>query len=763
MLRSRRISFFLAGLLLLGACGGSTADNRDRQRNSALEELCTSAPAGVPDPETGVVAIEFCEQAASYTLLVGNERESEVLRPTEGGTSLSVSDFPEVGRSVELVVRTAATDSFESTEIISYVGTSFIERVVVSLRDDNTVNIEKVEDRITSSTCVTINDNEIVPFTTTLQLITAQITCEGAVSVAVENEDGAATLEVEAGRVQYLAPRGEATYAYTILNSANEIYENGTLGLTGAPTRSTVSASGGTPPTGEGENQGEGATDTTVASEPADTTVPASGSEITLEEKWADCRNAPEFTLNEEEVARTGRLTYSVKWPCLKYMDGERFDQSVSHSFNDGSHNRTIISDEALKEGIDGDIFTFSAPIGAGSHEIVIGVDYNGFEHGWFDDVWFDRFSTSFTVDSETAIAFDQCSKSDIKISRSKLSMDCDVTGALELRVVDGWQRIQGKDGILDLTVLKDGWQSGYLMVESGAMSLRVTGVFCTDKCDVAASSVKVERTVGADNFSKFKVTRPSWCAEPIIAWLRGYTYRNVTRGVREEIESQMFWEDLEFGMVVEPEVSMIRIGDSSYWCRDEFGNWQTESVWADFFLQDEPAETPETTTTVDAPTTTAARVAGEQGPLVDVPINTMLRAPADSPAEIQVPSNADGIRVSAESIEAILTNAKTDVPLVLVTFDTGDRVALRRGRDEVLMIPAGAESVTFTAYKDDGTKVETNAKIATAKPLVKVPVNGSSSGGSGFPALPVGVALLVLLAGAAFVVIRRRSNSAGI
>lgn len=757
----RRSLFLSAAVLLLAACGGSE-DTTDRQRNSALEELCTTA--GAVDPQTGIVSLEFCEQAATYTLIVGNERESRILDPIEDGVEINFGI--ELPGSVELVVRTATTSAFENEEIIGYMGDSFIERVVVSLNDDDTVSIEKVEDRVTSSTCVTINDNETVPFTSTLQLITARITCEGATLVAVQNGEETAALEVEGGRVQYMAPRAEAEYRYAVQSSTEELYEGGIIGLSGTPTRSTLTVTGGTPPSAAGENQGEGATDTTVANEPADTTVPVSSSssggsgEMTLEEKWEDCRNAPEFTLDTEEVERTGMLAYSVKWPCLKYMNDEKFEQSVGHSFDNGSPNLMRVSGDALKEKVTGDTYTFSAPVGAGEHSVVIMVNYEGTEYGWYDDSWFDRYFASFTIDSEAAGGFDQCSRSDVNVSKGKLSMDCDKTGALQLRLIKTWDLLESTNGVLDLNVLNDGWEIGNLTVQSGALEFTIHGIFCAKKCDVPANSLKVERTVGEDNRSTFKVTRPTWCTDPLAAWVRGHTYRTIAPGVREEINSEMFWDDPEFSMDIGADASMIRIGADYYFCFNQSGEGQAESVWAEFFLQDDPAETPETTSTssTQAPTTTV-----DPGPVSNVPEAVFVGGSGSSQVEIQVPSNSAGLGVSAASIEAILKNANTNVPVVLVTFDTGDRATLRRGRDEVVKVPAGAKSVTFTAYKEDGTKVETTAKIATAKPLVKVSVNGSSSGGSGFPVLPVGAALLVLLAGAAFVVVRRRTGAPGI
>jgi hypothetical protein len=222
-----------------------------------------------------------------------------------------------------------------------------------------------------------------------------------------------------------------------------------------------------------------------------------------------------------------------------------------------------------------------------------------------------------------------------------------------------------------------------------------------------------------------------------------------------------MFWEDLEFGMIVDPDAVMVRIG-GSYWCYDAYGNQQDEDLYADYHLSDDPEESVESTTTV-APvdTTPAPTTTVPAGPVAEVATQVLVPEPGGSVPEIQVPSNAAGLGVSAASIEAVLANAKTDVPVVLATFDTGDKVSLRRGRDAVLKVPAGAKSVTFTAFKKDGTKVETTATLVTAKPLVTVAVKSDDDAGSGFPVVPLAVLLVVLLAAGGAVMVRRGRGAA--
>ena len=772
MFRSRRSPFVAAAVLLLAACGGG-GDSTDRQRNTALEELCTYSPTGTVEAGGSDVTLAFCEQASTFTVVTGDQRLGNVLAPAAEGVTFNIA---EQGGSVQVVVRTAATSSSEEGAGAFYSGATVIERVEVALDENNAVVITRMEDKTVTSGCLTVNDNETVPFSGTEQIYTARLTCEGAAQFTVDMPDGPRTLDINEGMVQWLVPQGDSALPYKVVDTGDTRLEFGNLNLTNSARITSIEVTGGTLADGagetattvEGEPQEPGAEETTTTLEGApaeETTTSAAGSgELTLEEKWADCRNAPQVTFDKEEVERTGTLSYTVKWPCLKYMNGERFDQSVWHSFNDRTNNRVTVAGDSLKEKVVGDTYSYSAPIGAGTFEILISVSYYGWDHGWYDSAWFDYFSETFTVGSDVAASFDQCSRSDIKVSKGKLSMDCDLTGPLNLRMTGEWELLTSKDGVVDLSGMKDGWQPGFLTVESGAVGFQVNGVFCATKCDVPAESLKVERTVGEDNYWTFKVTRPEWCAEPIIAWLRGYMYRTLARGVREEIDSEMYWDELEFGMVVDTETSMVRIGDDSYWCDDKFGNWQDEPVWADVIIMEDPAEEPETTTTVEAPATTAAPspvTTVDAGPVADVPVTVLVPQPGAAPAEIQVPSNSGGLGVSAASIEAILANAKTDVPVVLATFDTGDRVALRRGRDEVLKVPAGAKSVTFTAFKKDGTKVESTAKLVTVKPLVKVAITDSSSGGSGFPVLPVGAAALVLLAGAAFVIVRRRGNAA--
>jgi hypothetical protein len=772
MFRSRRSPFVAAAVLLLAACGGG-GDSTDRQRNTALEELCTYSPTGTVEAGGSDVTLAFCEQASTFTVVTGDQRLGNVLAPAAEGVTFNIA---EQGGSVQVVVRTAATSSSEEGAGAFYSGATVIERVEVALDENNAVVITRMEDKTVTSGCLTVNDNETVPFSGTEQIYTARLTCEGAAQFTVDMPDGPRTLDINEGMVQWLVPQGDSALPYKVVDTGDTRLEFGNLNLTNSARITSIEVTGGTLADGagetattvEGEPQEPGAEETTTTLEGApaeETTTSAAGSgELTLEEKWADCRNAPQVTFDKEEVERTGTLSYTVKWPCLKYMNGERFQQSVWHSFNDRTYNQLAVEGDALKANLEGDTYTYSSPISAGAYDIIISVSYNGFDHSWYDTAWFDYFDASFTVTSAVASSFDQCSRSDVKVSRGKLSMNCDLTAPLELRLTEDWELLPSENGVVDLAGMKDGWNTGSLKVQSGPVGFYVFGLFCSTKCDVPRESLNVERTIGDDNFWTFKVTRPSWCAEPIIAWLHGYTYRTLGRGVREEIDGETFWEDLEFGLVVNPETSLVRIGDDRYWCSDAFGNWQTEAVWADFIVTDDPAETPETTTTVETPSTTEAPAPATTvpaGPVADVAPAVLLPRADGSPAEIQVPSNSGGLGVSAASIEAILANAKTDVPVVLATFDTGDRVALRRGRDEVLKVPAGAKSVTFTAFKKDGTKVESTAKLVTVKPLVKVAITDSSSGGSGFPVLPVGAAALVLLAGAAFVIVRRRGNAA--
>ncbi|MFM9131912.1 MAG: hypothetical protein ACKORY_04145 [Actinomycetota bacterium] len=767
MFRSRRTTLIAAAVLLLAACGGG-GDSADRQRNAALDVPCTTVAEGSPEPDTGLVRLEFCAEARSYTLIVGDLERSvagpagDIFFSTENGATI---DPNADGSFVTLVVRSSIADRVAGT---------LIERVTVAIGD--TVTIDKVQDPpLSSSGCITINDNETVPNVAGDSfVVSALLTCEGAGKI--ELIDGAEkfdSIEVsEGGAVQWTVPKTKERLDYLVSDAAGAGLESGAVLMAGANGAATINADvvqgegegGETTTTVEGAPEEE--TTTTVEGGAEETTTSAAGSsELTLEEKWADCRNAPQVTFDKVEVERTGTLSYKVKWPCLKYMNGERFQQSVWHSFNDRTNNQVAVEGDALKSNVEGDTYTYSSPIGAGAYDIVISVSYYGWDHGWYDAAWFDYFHESFTVATAAASSFDQCSRSDIKVSRGKLSMDCDLTAPLELRLNEDWELLPSENGVVDLAEMKDGWNAGSLKVQSGPVGFYVFGVFCSTKCDVPRESLNVERTIGVDNFWTFKVTRPSWCAEPMIAWLHGYTYKTLGRGVREETDSEMFWEDLEFGLVVDPETSLVRIGDDSYWCSDKFENWQTEAVWADFIVTDDPAETPETTTTVEAPSTTEAPAPTTTvpvGPVADVAPAVLLPRADGSPAEIQVPSNAAGIGVSAASLEAVLAAAKTDVPVVVATFDTGDKVALRRGRDTVMKVPAGAKSVTFTAFKKDGTKVETTATIVTAKPLVKVAIADSSSGGSGFPVLPVGAALVVILLAAGAVVVRRRAVTTG-
>lgn len=765
MFRSRRTSLIAAAVLLLAACGGG-GDSADRQRNAALDVPCTTVAEGSPEPDTGLVRLEFCAEARSYTLIVGDLERSvagpagDIFFSTENGATI---DPNADGSFVTLVVRSSIADRVAGT---------LIERVTVAIGD--TVTIDKVQDPpLSSSGCITINDNETVPNVAGDSfVVSALLTCEGAGKI--ELIDGAEkfdSIEVsEGGAVQWTVPKTKERLDYLVSDAAGAGLESGAVLMAGANGAATINADvvqgegegGETTTTVEGAPEEE--TTTTVEGGAEETTTSAAGSsELTLEEKWAECSVPPVVTFDEEEIASSGLFAYTVKWPCFLHSE---FNPSVGHFFNVETRNGTYFYSADLAERLTGDTFSFSAPISAGEHSVSIYVSYSGFDFGWYWSTQFDPYQRTFNVPLASVTSFDECVPADTKIARGKLTMDCDVTGILQLRLDEDWKFLSGKNGVIDLSPLADGWNAGRLTVASGAVQFFVDGAFCARICDVPRSDLKVERTVGEDNFWTFKVTRPSWCVDPIIAWTEGSRYKFVTKGVREEIwPGDIFWEDLEFGMVVKPDIAMVRVGSDRYWCHDQYGNTQNQSAYAEYFQSEDPAETPETTTTVEAPSTTEApapTTTVPAGPVADVAPAVLLPRADGSPAEIQVPSNAAGIGVSAASLEAVLAAAKTDVPVVLATFDTGDKVALRRGRDTVMKVPAGAKSVTFTAFKKDGTKVETTATIVTAKPLVKVAIADSSSGGSGFPLLPVGAALVVVLLAAGAVVVRRRAVTTG-
>lgn len=768
MFRSRRSPLVAAAVLLLAACGGG-GDSTDRQRNTALEELCTYSPTGTVEAGVYDVTLAFCEQASTFTIVTGDQRLGNVLAPAAEGVTFNIA---EQGGSVQVVVRTAATYSSEEGAGAFYSGATVIERVEVALDENNAVVVTRMEDKTVTSGCLTVNDNETVPFSGTEQIYTARLTCEGAAQVTVGMPDGARTLDINEGMIQWLVPQGDSALPYQVLDTGGTGLETGNLNLTNSARITSIEVTGGTLADGtgetattvEGEPQEPGTEETTTTLEGApaeETTTSAAGSgELTLEEKWAECSTPPVVTLDEDEIARTGQFAYTVKWPCVLHPE---FRPSVGHSFNTETRNGSYFYGENLAAGLSGDTFSFSSPISVGEHSVYINVSYDGFDFGWYWSTLFDPYVKTFDVPAESGSNFNECAPADTRIARDKLTMNCDVTGTFQLRIDDGWKFLNAKDGVIDLKSLDDGWNSGRLTVASGAVEFFVEGVFCARKCDVPRSDLNVERTVGDDNFWSFKLTRPSWCVDPLIAWTEGTKYTFVAKGVREEIwPSDMFWEDLEFGMVVRPDVAMVRIGSDSYWCYDQYGNSQTEAMYTDYLQSEDPAETPETTTTVEAPATTAAPspvTTVDAGPVADVPVNLLVPQPGDAPAEIQVPSNSSGLGVSAASIEAVLAAAKTDVPVVLATFDTGDKVALRRGRDAVLKVPAGAKSVTFTAFKKDGTKVESTATLVTVKPLVKVAIKDASSGGSGLPVLPIGAALVVVLLAAGAVVVRRKKT----
>ena len=777
MFRSRRSSFLAASILLLAACGGG-GDSADRQRNEAIEELCTYSPTGTVDPNDGKAYLSFCEEAKSYTLVLSpGIAGSQPLAPAADGVSF---DPQNQGERVEIVVRSASAGN---GDIIA--GTT-IERVAVQVENDNSVTITEVTGDTTTTPCLVFRDIDVIPMDGDIQWVPAVVTCEGATKVKFTDGEGEAVKNLlgdenknHLGEVNatWTLPAGEQTIPYEVLDAEDAVLQAGTFTVTGGPAKSMpvqvdATVTGGTlaAPAEETTTTVEGApveeTTTTVEGAAAEetTTSAASGGEMTLEEKWKECSTPPVVTFDKAEVERTGLLAYSVKWPCLKYMNGEGFDQSVWHSFNGSDLNQTWASGEELSSNVSGDTYTYSSQVGAGTHEVLISVYYSGSDHGWYDNARFDEYVARFTIADSVAASFDQCSKNDIKIARGKLTMDCDITGMFEFRLWDEWTTLPAKNGTIDLSTMADGWVNARMWVESGAYSFFLDALYCARKCDTARGDLKVEHTVGEDNYWTFKVTLPTWCAEPLVAYNMGSTYRMVTKGVREKVDEDLFFEN-EFGIIVDPDAAMVRIGNGYYLCFDPYGNIQSGAQFADFIITEDPAEAPETTTTVEAPATTAAPspvTTVDAGPVADVPVTVLVPQPGGAPAEIQVPSNSSGLGVSAASIEAVLAAAKTDVPVVLATFDTGDKVALRRGRDAVLKVPAGAKSVTFTAFKKDGTKVESTATLVTVKPLVKVAIKDASSGGSGLPVLPIGAALVVVLLAAGAVVVRRRAGTTG-
>lgn len=516
----------------------------------------------------------------------------------------------------------------------------------------------------------------------------------------------------------------------------------------------------------------DGATDTTVSGS-TESSVPttegnasASDSEMTLEEKWNDCRHAPEVDVDVAKAESTGVFSYTVKWNCLKYMNGESFDQMIIHSFNGEGRNESVFRGNDITSNLIDDTFTFSAPIGAGSHSVNIGVRYDGFDHGWYDSTYFTGTGADFTVPSSVVKDFDACSASDAVIARESLTMNCTVTGSFNLMVFNGYKKYSADGDAIDLSQLADGWNEGRLDVTSGSRSIFVVGAFCVRKCDQVRNDLKAERTIGEDNYWTFKIERPSWCADPLIAWVDGNTYKAVARGVREEIESENFWDDLEFGIVVDSDVAMVRIGSDRYWCNDPYGNQQTESVYSEYIITADVEET-QTPASTDAPAATDAPVATDAptttvptAPVVDVPMSAMIPEKGAEEPRIQVPSNNGGLGVSAAALDSFLAYAKTDVPVVVAAFDTGERVAMRRGHDSVLKVPANAETITFTAFKKDGTKVETTAKVVTVKPVALVAIRSSGDTGSGFPVLPVILVVVLVVLGGAFAVSRRRKSA---
>jgi len=138
--------------------------------------------------------------------------------------------------------------------------------------------------------------------------------------------------------------------------------------------------------------------------------------------------------------------------------------------------------------------------------------------------------------------------------------------------------------------------------------------------------------------------------------------------------------------------------------------------------------------------------------------------APAgDAPATIEVRETTDTITVSIQDLVASVT--KSGVALdpsapILVSTGGGKLVALSQRRASVTLPVVGTRDrkITVVATDANGERVTDTITVKkSAKPLALLAGEQDDTGG--FPLLPVVLVLVVLLAGGAFVALRRRTN----
>ena len=176
------------------------------------------------------------------------------------------------------------------------------------------------------------------------------------------------------------------------------------------------------------------------------------------------------------------------------------------------------------------------------------------------------------------------------------------------------------------------------------------------------------------------------------------------------------------------------------------------------------PADTTPSPTTSSVPQETQNyRNALEQGSQNETV--TVLAPVGDSPAVVEAREDARTVQIPVSDLFGTVSaaSANVDTARSLVLRQPGARPIRVRPTDRTVSVPVGTDTtnLSIVATTTDGKKVAAPLTIKkTVKPMVAVTDGGGSDGGSGLPVLPIGIAVILLLAGAAGFGYRRRAGN---
>ncbi len=176
------------------------------------------------------------------------------------------------------------------------------------------------------------------------------------------------------------------------------------------------------------------------------------------------------------------------------------------------------------------------------------------------------------------------------------------------------------------------------------------------------------------------------------------------------------------------------------------------------------PEDTTPSPTTSSVPQETQSyRNALEQGSQNETV--TVLAPVGDSPAVVEAREDARTVQIPVSDLFGTVSaaSANVDTARSLVLRQPGARPIRVRPTDRTVSVPVGTDTtnLSIVATTTDGKKVAAPLTIKkTVKPMVAVTDGGGSDGGSGLPVLPIGIAVILLLAGAAGFGYRRRAGN---